>query len=250
MRSALCASLFLLALASAAMADEPLEFQRTPPPKALPAALDGAATPPVEAEAPDGAVDDPYMEQVRQLMREEAEAAEAEADGSAGADAGSLGGRAEDGPTTASAIIRGLMALCATLALILLILAALKRWGRRTPLLAGHALGSILGRIALSPQATLHFVRVKDEVLLVGVTQHSVTLLRSLDAELFDEVASPEPVRAAGDPPAADFLSQLQASQLRLQEDNTAGFDEELDNLKGELQRLKQYFQESSRARE
>lgn len=142
-------------------------------------------------------------------------------------------------------------ALCATLVLILLLFAALKRWGKRTPLLAGQQLARVLGRVGLSPQASLHFVQTNGEVLVIGVTQQNVTLLRTFDASDFEkapEVAPTEKAPAPAGEPAASFLAQLKESRAAMGVE--AAVDEDLDQLKGELQRLKQYFQDSTRARE
>jgi flagellar biogenesis protein FliO len=164
----------------------------------------------------------------------------------AGSDSADAEGLDGDLPPGSFAILRSVAALCATLALFLLLLYAFKRWGRRTPLLAGHSLGTVLGRISLSPQASVHFVRIQNEVLVIGVTQHSVNLLRTMDTELFEPEETDLPTVDAGGAEPADFLSQLRLSQASMEE-SASGVDEELDNLKGDLQRLKQYFQESTR---
>lgn len=145
---------------------------------------------------------------------------------------------------------KGVVALCATLILILLIFAAIKRWGKRTPLLAGQQLARTLGRVALSPQASLHFVQTNGEVLIIGVTQQQVTLLRTFESSDF-EGAVEAPAEKGASPaevPAASFLAQLKASRTAMGVE--AVVDEDLDHLKGELQRLKQYFQDSTRARD
>ncbi len=244
--SALLALLLLPLLFTSTHAQD-TEFHQTPPPK-VPLAVEEAPvetveTPPSEQNADPGRV----MEKIGAAWARE-EAGEAAGDTSPG-ETRSDGEGDEGGDIYDGSILQSIMALSATLALLLLLFWALKKFGRRTPLLSGHTLGTVMGRIALSPQASLHFVRVKDEVLIVGVTQQSVTLLRCLEAELFEQedIALPKVAENQGAP--ADFLSQLRTAQTTMQE-SPAGVDEELDNLKGDLQRLKQYFQDSARARE
>ncbi len=228
-------------------------LQQTAPPKVPPMALDTAApepTAPPEVVPP--AETDPWMEEVRKLQAEE--------DGAVGntesADSEGPGGANENTAPQDErdfelfpALLQGLAALLGTLALFLLLLAVLKRWGRRSPLLTGTGLGEMIGRITLSPQASIHFIRVKNEVLVVGVTQQSVNLIRTMDAELFDaeeELEMPSGATEGAEP--IDFIAQLQASQSAMgQAATSANMDEELDSLKGDLQRLKQYFQESTR---
>lgn len=226
-------------------------LQQTAPPKVPPMALDTALPEPEAPATTQAAESDPWMEQLRQLQAEEEAGAAAGNDGeTAGADNENLGGQ-EDGERfeLAPALLQGLAALFGTLALFLLLLAALKRWGRRSPLLAGNSLGEIIGRIALSPHASIHFIRVKNEVLVVGVTQQSVNLIRTMEAERFDaeEELEMTPGATEGAEPI-DFIAQLQASQSAMGQAAASGnMDEELDSLKGDLQRLKQYFQESTR---
>ena len=83
----------------------------------------------------------------------------------------------------------------------------------------------------------------------MGVTQQSVNLIRTMEAELFDaEETLDMPSGAKDGAEPIDFIAQLQASQSAIGQAATSGnMDEELDSLKGDLQRLKQYFQESTR---
>ena len=222
----------------------------TPPPKVQPAVPAPATLPDEAPEAIEESADvDPLMAEVKRLLAEDEEGIEA---GNVATTTTSPPPSTETdaGPRPLSTVLlQGTMALLGTVALILLLLAAAKRWGKRSPLLAGHNLGRVMGRIALSPQASLHFVRIQDEVLVVGVTQQNVSLIQTLDAQAFEIDEAPTNVEEARGPIPADFLSQLQSSQATLAESSTA-MDEELDSLKGDLQRLKQYFQDSARARE
>lgn len=149
----------------------------------------------------------------------------------------------------ASALLNGLMALCAVLALFFFLVYLGKRFGKRTPLLAGQQLGQVMGRVALSPQATLHFVRTNGEVLVVGVTQHSVNLLRTFDAADFEAAGDRDRAPEKPAAPERSFLEQLRQTQQSMPA-LTPGVDEDLDSLKGDLQRLQQYIQDSARGRE
>lgn len=156
----------------------------------------------------------------------------------------------ETRPPREGMLLRGIMSLLVTLALILLIYAGIKRWGRKTPMLAGQSLGNVMGRLALTPHASLHFVRTNDEVLIVGVTQQAVSLLRTFEAADFEATTlgtAADPT-AQATPSESTFLAQLKEAQGSL--GMPGGVDEELDLLKGDLQRLKQYFQDSTRAEE
>ncbi len=246
----ICTALTLALFPLLASTQDTEELQRTPPPKIPPISQDLPEVP-LEEPPPEVATPDTFMDELGQRWNE------TEATSSDGADASeedaASTGTNSDSPASdhvVYAFLKGIMALCGTLALFILLLAAVKRWGRRTPLLSGYTLGKVLGRIALSPQASLHFIRVKDEVLIVGATQQSVNLLRVMEADLFEEenAIAPEPDDDNAIRPA-NFLAELQASQASL-DHSSSGMDEELDNLKGDLQRLKQYFQESSRAQD
>ena len=104
--------------------------------------------------------------------------------------------------------------LCVIISAILLLYYLARRFGKRTPFLAGPNLGTILGRVHLSPRVCLHFVRIRDRVLVVGVTNTTVSRVAEFDAALFDlepEAPAPEsesPKKTGG------FLRHLQASLL------------------------------------
>lgn len=251
MPSRACALLLVLAAAAAAWTAAAQEegFAETAPPKVILPMGDTreqeAESHPVTPEADVSVVDSKIAEVGKYWDQGENEAE------SAGGDAPPAPETAPDDPR-AGMLFRGVMALCGTLALILVTYAAIKRWGQKTPMLAGQALGNVMGRLALTPHASLHFIRTNDEVLVIGVTQQSVSLLRTFDAADFAPYGqtgvAPEPAAGAKPLPEPSFLSQLKEAQGSM--GMTPGVDEELDLLKGDLQRLKQYFQDSSRARE
>lgn len=221
-----------------------------PAPAQTPASESQDATKPAEEKAPEAA---PAAEPVADAIAADISA---EMDRQAAAENSSkpLGADSETTPANLSSpartVARGIASLCATLVVILLIFAALKRWGKRTPLLAGQQLAKVMGRVGLSPQASLHFVQTNGEVLIIGVTQQHISLLRTFDAADFEaatEVSTPGSAAPVSDP-AASFLAQLKESRASMGVEAAA--DEDLDQLKGELQRLKQYFQDTTRARD
>jgi flagellar biogenesis protein FliO len=231
------------------------EFAATPPAKVL-LDLNGTAAPapvdtpeaspeetvpvhvPAPEPTPDTVVDD-LIEQTGAYMAEQEAAESAPTTGEATAPA------SETIASPMKTVGRGVAALCLTLVLFLLLFAAIKRWGQKTPLLAGQQLARVIGRVGLSPQASLHFVQTNGEVLVIGVTQQNVSLIRTFDASDFEapvEVAATSSTKAAADP-ATNFLTQLKESRATMGVE--AAVDEDLDQLKGELQRLKQYFQDN-----
>lgn len=247
------ASLCLVLLAGSLTAQEP-EFATTAPAKILLPMEEIAAQSPEPTEttapvgepgaAPEGV--DPIIADIG------AEMAEQDAIEEADTPATTLDVPVDESaaPSPARAAGQALVALCVTLVLILLLYAAARRWGRRTPLLAGQQLARVLGRVGLSPQASLHFVQTNGEVLVIGVTQQQVSLIRTFDASDF-ATAAEVPLAKAPDAaiePAASFLAQLKESRAAMGVEAAA--DDDLDQLKGELQRLKQYFQDSARARD
>lgn len=86
----------------------------------------------------------------------------------------------------------------------LLILAGAAYWIRRWAL--GRAPSgqrvSILARLPLPPKAMLYALRVGDLVLLLGVTEHSVTVLREYSASEWEALAPSSQSRIAWPPQA------------------------------------------------
>lgn len=140
-----------------------------------------------------------------------------------------------------------------TLAVLLGIIGAIlllgylaKRFGARTPALAGLRLGNVLGRIYLTPKASLHYVKTGGRVLVVGVTPTGIHLLTEFTADAFEaqlaDAAAPESA-ATGEEIGPNFLEYLNAAQ----KPNRATADDDLANLRGEIQRLSEFLRESSR---
>lgn len=139
---------------------------------------------------------------------------------------------------------QGFVALCVVVALILVCTYFLKRFGGRTPLLAGANLGTVLGKVYLTPKVALHFVRVKNTVLVVGVSPNGVSAVTQLSAALFEDLAQPT---ARANDRQLDFLSELSAATGQQSPAGSEAEDDEIASLKGDLARLQKYLQETSR---
>jgi len=153
----------------------------------------------------------------------------------------------------ARSVFETIAALSIVLGLIVLSLWAVRRFGVKTPLLAGANLGQVIGRVHLSPKASLHFVRTGGKVLVVGVTQESVQLVETFDAEAFAEVAATVPAEPGEDgAPSArgdSFLEQLrdQTTRMRQPGESAAPDDGDIANLRGDIERLQRMLRDATR---
>ncbi len=142
---------------------------------------------------------------------------------------------------------QGVISLCVVLALILLCTWAVKRFGARTPLLAGTSLGTVLGKVYLTPKVALHFVKVRNVVLVIAVNPNGVSTIAQLNAALFDDITLPSPAEQQNDR-QLDFLSHLTgAAADSAPARSTDSEDDEIAALKGDIARLQQYLQETTR---
>lgn len=170
-------------------------------------------------------------------------------------------GQRELGPLETFARVIGGLAF--VLALILLLYAAVRKWGKHTPLLSGMQYGQVLGRVHLTPRASLHLVRMGGRVLVVGVTPSDLSLIAEFDEDVFADLLerkgnSKSPVQPDGGEAGTqgaitDFFSHLTqradkhetdrapipGSDIDVQEDDIAA-------LRGDIQRLQQYLRESA----
>ncbi len=273
MKSSLGAVLFLAAVAAAQplvpgpgaveappVPDEPgAEFERTPEP---PWEYETAV--PLEEEPPEPT--DPKLREVQaELDRMQDRGLARGAPSSA-----------SRSPLGLSNLLRVFSVLCVVIALILIVTLLLKKFGTRTPLFAGSSLGAVLGKIHLSPRASLHFVRTGGRVLVVGVTQNDISLVSEFDAAAFEgEIAleegtaasAPEPWRPreetghAAVPSAKEgerddrFLAELKASAGDLLKDTSRpqsnepqeAPDADIDSLRKDILRLQKYLKENLR---
>ncbi len=222
------------------------------PPETVP---ETSAVEPVEPPLePSGESRDPFMEQVNQEL---AARRGAESD-SAGASEPAAFPVTEARPRS---LLRAFAWLLVVIALILLVYYVLQRRSRSGPLRLGNPLGSVLGRIYLSPRMCLHFVRTGGKILVVGQTQNALTLIADFnEAEFAVPPAESVVQRAAGEAPAeskADFLSFLRGSISRIYRTD-AVHDQALESvepvgeddiaaLRGDIHRLQEYLRDSMR---
>lgn len=94
---------------------------------------------------------------------------------------------AAQGPSVSSGALRTAAALVLVVALMFGLAAFLKRFGPVAR--AGRNLGlSVLGQVALGPKTYLAMVRLEKSVLLLGVTPSSISLIKEMETERFDDV--------------------------------------------------------------
>jgi flagellar biogenesis protein FliO len=153
------------------------------------------------------------------------------------------------------AVAEMLMALCIVLGLIVLSFYLIRRFGNRTPLLAGAGLGQVLGRVYLTPKASLHFVRTGGKVLVIGVTQESVQLVETFEATAFEKLTPPPREGEPGDDAAtlsakgSAFLAQLreQSDRMRQPVEKDTVDDGDIATLRGDIERLQRMLREATR---
>jgi len=223
-----------------AWAQEEGTFSETPPPE-----LELTDLPPGEPDPNAARIDGIAAEMARQGDQETSEG----------------GGGAQPEDRSALRLFgQAAVALLVVLGMILLAYYLLNRFGSRTPLLAGAKLGTIMGRVALSPKAYLYFVRTADRVLVVGWTPTSINRVAEYDVADFREFLQSEEIAETPQPELGptlrgDFRETLsnQTLQERMIELDVASLDMNEDelaidmgSLRGEIEQLRAYVRESS----
>lgn len=154
-------------------------------------------------------------------------------------------------PKESLSYLKAASALLLVLGLIAVLSYALRRFGGRTQLLKGMQLGQVMGRIYLSPKATLHFVRTGGRVLVVAITPAHISLVAEFDAAAFEQEVQQE------SPPAADESARGFARLLSLIRSRTAetsaenerlGAEESIAALRADILRLQEYIKDMSRS--
>jgi flagellar protein FliO/FliZ len=145
-------------------------------------------------------------------------------------------------------LLRGVAATAFVLGLILLLGYMARRFGGKSPLLAGAGLGSVIGRVYLAKGAALYYVRTGGRVLVVGVTNTTMSLVGEFDAAAFDDEDAEMESRFPSEPDPDAFLSQLRGSSsaMRSAEEGDFTGDMEIDSLKGDIRRLQSLLEEES----
>lgn len=120
--------------------------------------------------------------------------------------------------------------------------AVTKRFLSKTPVLAGARLGQVLGRVYLSPKSSLHYVKTGGRVLVLGVTPTGISLVTEFAAEVFESASGALPIEAKGDT-GPNFLEYLTQAQRPARGEG----DDDIANLRGEIQRLSEFLREANR---
>lgn len=129
-------------------------------------------------------------------------------------------------------VVLVVLRLLVSLGVVLTLLVLLARWARKRGL--GGAVGSragvqveVLSRRALGRGSALHVVRVGEQVLVLGVTDQHVSLLRELDPQVLEVVEPEQEAPAVAAPTAAPTVAVAPAAApdfaaaLRAQADGT-----------------------------
>ena len=154
-------------------------------------------------------------------------------------------------PDMGRLLLNVVFSLCVVVGLILLIGVLARKYAGRTPLLMGQQLGRVVGRVGLGPRAAIHYVHTGGRILVIGVTQNSVTPVAEFEEEAFEGILAGDAQPAAGRPAPENFLQALNAATGKSKpEPSAAASDDELDQLRSDLQRLRHYLREGGRDRE
>jgi len=154
----------------------------------------------------------------------------------------------DSGTSAGKALGKTLAALCLVLALCFGLFYAARRWGKGVPMLAGPSLAKVLGRIHLDRGTALHFVRIGDRVLVIGVNGSAITNLADFSASVFEKAGGEDGNGEAAFNPDS-FLAELQQHSLEMRQ--SAGLpradEDEIASLRGDIQRLQRYLRDENR---
>jgi len=140
--------------------------------------------------------------------------------------------------------------LCVVLALFLLGAWAFQRFGRRSHLMAPAELGQVIGKLHLTPNTTLHFVRTGGQVLVIGVTPNAISPIANFDVRDFESREEPpdSSERATSDDNVSDFLQELRMQQGKMagaaNDADAENEDEDIASIKGDIARLQRMLRE------
>ena len=242
--SAFAAALVFFAASSAAAQDASSPSPQSP----TPAAPGESVSPPDRPAANESARPAPQADKFLQKLNRRGAEDRAERGGANG-DSTAEGDSDPLPLSMISMLLRGVGATALVLGLIVLFGYLARRFGRKSPLLAGVDLGSVMGRVYLAKGASLYYVRTGGRILVIGVTNNAISLVSEFDATAFgDEEAEPESKIQPESAPDA-FLSQLRSSTsaIRSAEEGEFTGDMEVDSLKGDIRRLQSLIEEESR---
>lgn len=145
--------------------------------------------------------------------------------------------------------MKTISALLAVLGLIILIGYLVRKLGKRIPLLAGAELGTILGRIYLARGTTLHFVKTGGRILVLGITNNAISLLKEFDADEFDALNASSSNKSKSTN-GEDFLAQFEERSRILRDPDQAARidteDDDISSLRGDIRRLREFIKKDS----
>ncbi len=143
-------------------------------------------------------------------------------------------------------MLQAFSALAIVLALILFIFWGTRKLARKNALLGGHGVGEVIGRIYLSPRASVHFVRTGGRVLAIGVTPSQISLVAEFDSSDF-------PIRESGEAlgllkrKATHFFQELREAGGVSEDDELVGAPDDLSTLKQDIARLQERIDDTTR---
>lgn len=121
--------------------------------------------------------------------------------------------------------------------------------GRKTKILPAADIADVIGRIYLTSNTSVHFVRTAGRVLVVGVAPNHVALLTEMEADSFSAVDTAESGPAPKSATAARFLDELKSQQSKMQPiaPKASDGDEEIDSLRTDIARIQRLLREEPR---
>lgn len=155
--------------------------------------------------------------------------------------------------------------LLVVIAMILLIYYVLQRRSSGGKLLTGNRLGTVLGRLYLSPRVCLYFVRTGGKVLVIGQSQNGLSLIAGFGEADFasaGEESDGGEGQSEGETAVTagrSFFSELRANLTQMNgrpevesgELSPSSIDEDdIAALRGDIHRLQEYLRDSTRESE
>lgn len=138
------------------------------------------------------------------------------------------------------AVARTIFSLAIVLGLLYVTLWVIRKFtGGSTGPLSESSL-RVVGRVYLSPKAVVYFLKLVDELLVVGVNAGGISLLSTIKDE--QRMAAIEQALKGAQMPAPRFSRFFDRSMQRFQkplERDEAGFDEQLRGIDEHISRLK-----------
>lgn len=140
------------------------------------------------------------------------------------------------------AIARTAFALAIVLGLLYALLWGLKRFSSSSVVAPSSESIRIVGRLYLNPKTAIYFVRVADELLLLGTSSSNVSLLTNIkDPQRIEQIEGA--LRGASPYASGKFFSRFfDRSMMKFQKelgDENSAFDDQIRALDGQLDRLK-----------